>query len=90
MTTTHVTMTWGAVVLLAIGLAFVSLVLVLMVLLALCSVVPVLNFLSLGYLLESSARVARSGRLRDGFIGVRLAGRGVPSRSSSRSRVCER
>jgi hypothetical protein len=36
---------------------------------------PVLQFLSLGYLLESSARVARTGRLRDGFIGVRRAAR---------------
>ena len=36
---------------------------------------PMLQFLSLGYLLESSARVARSGRLRDGFVGVRRAAR---------------
>jgi hypothetical protein len=36
---------------------------------------PLLQFLSLGYLLESSARVARTGRMRDGFIGVRLAAR---------------
>ena len=36
---------------------------------------PILQFLSLGYLLESSARVARSGRLRDGFVGVRRAAR---------------
>src|SRR5262245_53991160 len=36
---------------------------------------PVLQFLSLGYLLESSARVARSGRLRNGFVGVRRAAR---------------
>jgi uncharacterized membrane protein len=49
----------------------VSLVLGLSILAAL----PVLQFLSLGYLLESSARVARSGRLRDGLIGVRTAGR---------------
>jgi hypothetical protein len=34
---------------------------------------PLVQLLSLGYLLESSARVARSGRLRDGFIGVRRA-----------------
>ncbi len=34
---------------------------------------PVIQFLSLGYLLESSARVAQSGRLRDGFVGVRRA-----------------
>jgi hypothetical protein len=31
--------------------------------------------LTLGYFLESSARVARSGRLRDGFVGVRRASR---------------
>lgn len=43
--------------------------------LAIISAIPVLQFLSLGYLLESSARIARTGRLRDGFIGVRLAAR---------------
>ncbi|MCD6052376.1 MAG: hypothetical protein K0Q55_3794 [Verrucomicrobia bacterium] len=37
------------------------------------SVVPFLNFLSLGYLLEVSGRVARTKRLRDGFVGVRKA-----------------
>jgi hypothetical protein len=36
---------------------------------------PILQLLSLGYFLESSARVARSGRLRDGVIGVRRAAR---------------
>jgi hypothetical protein len=41
--------------------------------LAACSVIPVLNFLSLGYLLNVSGTVARTGRLRDGFIGVRKA-----------------
>ncbi|APW62457.1 hypothetical protein [Paludisphaera borealis] len=57
----------------AIGWVFgmVSLILGLSILAAL----PILQFLSMGYLLESSARVARSGRLRDGVIGVRLAGR---------------
>ncbi len=57
----------------AVGWVFgvVSLILGLSILAAL----PILQFLSLGYLLESSARVARSGRLRDGFIGVRTAGR---------------
>lgn len=43
--------------------------------LAVLSAVPVLQFLCLGYLLESAARVAKSGRLRDGFIGVRNAAR---------------
>lgn len=50
---------------------FVSLLLILAVLAA----IPILQFLTLGYLLEASARVARSGRLRDGFIGVRIAAR---------------
>jgi hypothetical protein len=35
--------------------------------------VPVGQLLVLGYLLEASGRVAKSGRLRDGFIGVRIA-----------------
>ncbi len=34
---------------------------------------PLVSLLSLGYLLESSARVAKSGRLRDGLVGVRRA-----------------
>lgn len=45
----------------------------LIALLAACSVIPILNFLSLGYLLHVSGTVARTGRLRDGFIGVRKA-----------------
>lgn len=45
----------------------------LIALLAACSVIPVLNFLSLGYLLHVSGTVARTSRLRDGFIGVRKA-----------------
>ncbi len=36
---------------------------------------PLLQFLSFGYLLESGGRIARSGRLRDGVIGVRKAAR---------------
>ena len=43
--------------------------------LAMLAAVPVLQFLSLGYLLEASGRVARSGRLRDVFVGVRPAAR---------------
>lgn len=39
--------------------------------LALVSAIPVLNLLSLGYLLDSSARVAQSGRVRDGLRGLR-------------------
>jgi hypothetical protein len=43
--------------------------------LSMLAALPVLQFLSLGYLLESSARVARVGKLRAGFIGVRPAAR---------------
>src|SRR5690606_3170252 len=38
--------------------------------LAVASAIPILNLLSLGYLIEGSGRVARSGRLRDGFPGL--------------------
>lgn len=38
--------------------------------LAALAAVPIANFVSLGYLLEASGRVARSGRLRDGFIDI--------------------
>jgi hypothetical protein len=48
---------------------------VLMVGLAVLAALPVLQFLSLGYLLEAGGRVARTGRLRDGFVGVRRAAR---------------
>jgi hypothetical protein len=41
--------------------------------LAVLAAVPVGQFLALGYLLEASGRVSRSGRLRDGFIGARTA-----------------
>jgi hypothetical protein len=43
--------------------------------LAVLAALPIVQFLSLGYLLEAGGRVARTGRLRDGFIGVRLAAR---------------
>ncbi len=43
--------------------------------LAVLAAVPVLQFLSLGYMLEAAARVARTGKLRHGFIGIRLVGR---------------
>ena len=43
--------------------------------LSMLAALPLIQFLSLGYLLESSARVARTGRLRDGFVGVRQAAR---------------
>jgi len=38
--------------------------------LAVLAAIPLVNFISLGYLLEASGRVARSGRLRDGFIDI--------------------
>lgn len=43
--------------------------------LSLLSAVPIVQFLSFGYLLESGGRVARSGRLRDALIGFRKAAR---------------
>jgi hypothetical protein len=43
--------------------------------LAILAALPVAQFLSMGYFLESSARVAQSGKLRDGIIGVRRAAR---------------
>lgn len=43
--------------------------------LSVLAALPILQLLSLGYLLESSARVALSGRLRDGIFGVRKAAR---------------
>jgi hypothetical protein len=41
--------------------------------LAVLAAIPGLQFLTLGYLLESPARVARTGRLRSAFLGVRKA-----------------
>lgn len=43
--------------------------------LAVLASAPLLQFLTLGYLLEASGRVTRSGRLRDGFFAVHGAGR---------------
>ncbi len=43
--------------------------------LALLAAIPVLQLLSLGYLIECSGRVAANGRLRAGFVGVRKAAR---------------
>jgi hypothetical protein len=43
--------------------------------LALLAAIPLVQFLTLGYLLEVGGRVARTGRLRDGFVGVRKAAR---------------
>lgn len=36
---------------------------------------PIAQFLAFGYLLEAGGRVSRTGRLRDGFVGVRKASR---------------
>ncbi len=43
--------------------------------LAFLAAIPVLGFLSLGYLLEAGGRIGRTGRFREGFIGVRKAAR---------------
>jgi hypothetical protein len=43
--------------------------------LAVLAAIPVAQFLTLGYLLEAGGRVARTGRLREGFVGVRIAAR---------------
>lgn len=43
--------------------------------LSVLATIPILQFASLGYLLESAARVSQSGRIRDGVIGVRRAAR---------------
>ena len=41
--------------------------------LAVLSIIPVVSFLSLGYLIHASGRVAATGRLRNGFVGIRKA-----------------
>lgn len=47
----------------------------LILLLAVISAVPIVNFLALGYLLEVEARVARTGRFRDAFLLLDVAPR---------------
>ena len=47
----------------------------LIVCLSIVATIPVAQLLSLGYLLEVGGRVARAGRLRSGFIGIRKAAR---------------
>ncbi|HWG42286.1 MAG TPA: hypothetical protein VN688_05820 [Gemmataceae bacterium] len=66
---------WRSVRAVASMLEWIFGVAVLMIGLAVLAALPLLQFLSLGYLLESGGRVARTGRLRDGFIGVRRAAR---------------
>ncbi len=41
--------------------------------LAFLAAIPIVQFLSLGYLLEVGGRIARTGRFTEGFIGVRRA-----------------
>jgi len=41
--------------------------------LAVLATIPMLNLFSLGYLLEVSGRIAKTGRVRVGFVGVRKA-----------------
>ena len=53
------------------GFGIVSIVLILAILAA----IPILQFLSLGYFFESMGRVGRSGRLRDGLVGLQKASR---------------
>jgi hypothetical protein len=43
--------------------------------LAILASLPLVNFIALGYLLEAGGRIARTGRFRDGFFGIRHAGR---------------
>jgi hypothetical protein len=43
--------------------------------LSILAIIPILQFMSLGYFFEATGRVASSGRLRDGFIGLRKAAR---------------
>ena len=47
----------------------------LMVGLAVLAAIPLVQFLTLGYLLEAGGRFARTGRLSQAFIGVRVAAR---------------
>ncbi|HWA97371.1 MAG TPA: hypothetical protein VG713_02720 [Pirellulales bacterium] len=49
--------------------------LTLIIVLAVLASVPIVQFLSLGYLLEVSGRVVRTAALRSGFVGVRRAAR---------------
>ncbi len=43
--------------------------------LAVVTAIPLLQFVGLGYLLDASSRVARSGRVRDGFVALKPAAR---------------
>ena len=65
----------GAFAAIASGLEWLTGAVALVVGLSTLAALPIAQFLSLGYLLEASGRVARSGRFRDGWIGVRRASR---------------
>ncbi|MBI1249136.1 DUF4013 domain-containing protein [bacterium] len=45
------------------------------VILAFLATIPILNLMSLGYLLEVAGRIARTGKFTQGFVGVRKAAR---------------
>ena len=45
------------------------------VLLAVIATIPILQLFALGYLLNAAGRFAKTGKLRDGFVGVRQASR---------------
>jgi len=47
----------------------------LLFLLAVCSTIPILQWASLGYMLDAGSRIATSGRWRSGLPGLKLAGR---------------
>jgi hypothetical protein len=57
------------------GMEWVFGTLTLVVALAVLATIPILQLLSLGYLLEVSGRVARTGSIRRGFVGMRQAAR---------------
>lgn len=47
----------------------------LLFLLSIAATLPVIQFLSLGYLIEATGRVVRSRKIRNGFMGIDLAAR---------------
>lgn len=61
--------------LLAIGTHWCFGLLSLIIILSVLATIPVVQFLSLGYLLEAGGRVARTGKIRRGFIGISDAAR---------------
>lgn len=50
-------------------------VLSMIVILAFLATIPILNLMSLGYLLEVGGRIARTGKFTQGFVGIRKASR---------------